>query len=81
MSVVLRMSGAILGPGRPTVLYGLRSSFRDWAAERTSYPREMAEMALAHTVGSDVERAYRRTDMVEKRREMMEYWSQFCLGV
>ncbi len=62
---------------RPAVPHGLRSSFRDWAAERTSYPREMAEMALAHNVGSDVERAYRRSDMIEKRREMMEEWAQF----
>lgn len=65
---------------RPAVPHGLRSSFRDWVAERTDYPRDMAEMALAHTVGSDVERAYRRTDMVEKRREMMEEWARFCLN-
>lgn len=62
---------------RPAVPHGLRLSFRDWAAERTSYPRELAEMALAHTVGSDVERAYRRTDMIEKRREIMEGWQNF----
>ncbi len=64
---------------RPAVPHGLRSSFRDWAAERTNYPRDMAEMALAHNVGSDVERAYRRGDMVEKRREMMEEWAQFLI--
>ncbi len=62
---------------RPAVPHGLRSTFRDWAAERTSYPREMAEMALAHDVGNAVERAYRRGDMVEKRREMMEEWAVF----
>lgn len=62
---------------KPAVPHGLRSSFRDWAAERTDYPREMAEMALAHSVGSDVERAYRRSDMIEKRREMMEAWAEF----
>src|SRR6056297_2085929 len=61
----------------PAVPHGLRSTFRDWVAERTNYPRDMAEIALAHTVGSDVERAYRRTDMVEKRREMMEDWANF----
>lgn len=65
---------------RPAVPHGLRSSFRDWAAEKTNYPREMAEMALAHTVGSDVERAYRRSDMVDKRREMMEEWAVFLEG-
>ena len=64
---------------RPAVPHGLRSSFRDWVAERTSYPREMAEMALAHNVGSDVERAYRRSDMVEKRRGMMGKWADFLM--
>jgi integrase len=63
--------------GRPAVPHGLRSTFRDWCAERTNYPREMAEIALAHTVGSEVERAYRRGDMVEKRRAMMEAWGHF----
>jgi integrase len=65
---------------RSAVPHGLRSSFRDWAAERTGYPRDMAEIALAHTVGSDVERAYRRTDMLEKRREMMDAWASFVLS-
>lgn len=65
---------------RPAVPHGLRSTFRDWAAERTSYPRETAEIALAHNVGSDVERAYRRSDMIEKRRAMMEDWAGFVMG-
>lgn len=64
--------------GRPAVPHGLRSTFRDWVAERTSYERDMAEIALAHTVGSEVERAYRRGDMLEKRRKMMEAWSTFA---
>ncbi len=59
------------------VPHGLRSTFRDWAAERTNHPREMAEIALAHEMGSDVERAYRRGDMLEKRRQMMEDWAAF----
>jgi len=62
---------------RPAVPHGLRSTFRDWAAERTEYPSEMAEMALAHQVGSAVERAYRRSDMMDKRRAMMEDWAKF----
>jgi integrase len=62
---------------RPAVPHGLRSSFRDWAAERTTYPRDMAEIALAHTVGSEVERAYRRSDMLERRRKMMNDWANF----
>lgn len=62
---------------RPAVPHGLRSTFRDWAAERTDYPRDMAEIALAHRVGNEVERAYRRGDMVEKRRAMMADWARF----
>lgn len=58
--------------------HGFRSTFRDWAAEATNYPREMAEMALAHTVGDKVEAAYRRGDMFEKRRRMMADWAKHC---
>ena len=60
-------------------VHGFRSSFRDWAAEATDYPQEMAEMALAHIVGNKVEAAYRRGDMLEKRRAMMEAWASFIL--
>jgi integrase len=59
--------------------HGFRSSFRDWAAERTNFPREVAEMALAHTVGDKVEAAYRRGDLLPKRREIMETWAGFCV--
>lgn len=59
-------------------MHGFRSTFRDWAAESTNYPTEMAEMALAHTVGDKVEAAYRRGDMLEKRREMMQTWATYC---
>lgn len=65
---------------RPAVPHGLRSTFRDWAAECTSYPGEMAEAALAHRIRNAVEAAYRRGDMVEKRRRMMVDWSMFLLG-
>jgi integrase len=58
--------------------HGFRSSFRDWAAERTNFPREVAEMALAHTVGDKVEAAYRRGDLLQKRRQIMEAWARFC---
>lgn len=58
--------------------HGFRSSFRDWAAERTNFPSEVAEMALAHTVSSKVEQAYRRGDLFERRRRMMTAWSTFC---
>ena len=62
--------------GRPAVPHGLRSTFRDWVSEHTDYPRDMAEIALAHTVGGDVERAYRRGDMMEKRRALMADWGK-----
>ena len=58
--------------------HGFRSSFRDWAAERTAYPHEVAEMALAHAVGNKVEAAYRRGDMFDKRRKIMDDWAGFC---
>jgi integrase len=57
--------------------HGFRSTFRDWAAERTSFPRELAELSLAHSVGNEVEQAYRRTDMFEKRRKLMEAWAAY----
>lgn len=63
--------------GLEAVPHGLRSTFRDWAAERTTYPRDLAEMALAHAIASDVEAAYRRGDMLDRRREMMERWAAF----
>jgi integrase len=60
--------------------HGFRSSFRDWAAERTNFPSELAEMALAHTVGDKVEAAYRRGDMFEKRRQLADAWAAYCAG-
>jgi integrase len=59
------------------VPHGFRSTFRDWASERTSYPSEMAEMALAHTIDSKVEAAYRRGDLFAKRVKMMTEWARF----
>jgi integrase len=59
-------------------VHGFRSTFRDWAAERTSFPRELAEAALAHIVGSATERAYQRGDLFEKRRQLMQAWAEFC---
>lgn len=62
----------------PAVPHGFRSTFRDWVAECTNYPNEVAEMALAHTIGNKVEAAYRRGDLFEKRRQMMNDWEKFC---
>jgi integrase len=59
------------------VPHGFRSSFRDWTGEVTSYPRDVAEMALAHTIENKVEAAYRRGDLFEKRRAMMQEWADF----
>jgi integrase len=61
-------------------VHGFRSSFRDWAAERTGFPHEVVEMALAHTVGNAVTRAYQRSDLFERRRELAEAWARFCDG-
>jgi integrase len=61
--------------------HGFRSTFRDWCAERTSYPSEVAEMALAHAVGDKVEAAYRRGDLFDKRRRLAEEWARFCATV
>src|SRR4051812_46534152 len=60
--------------------HGFRSSFRDWAAEATNFPREVAEAALAHAVENRVEAAYRRSDLLEKRRKLMEAWASYCGG-
>jgi integrase len=65
----------------PAVPHGFRSTFRDWAAERTAYPNEVCEMALAHTVENKAEAAYRRGDLFEKRRLMMADWAQFLRRV
>jgi integrase len=61
-------------------VHGFRSTFRDWASEAADVPREVAEMSLAHKGGSDVERAYARSDLLEKRRSLMERWSNFVSG-
>jgi integrase len=64
--------------GYSQTIHGFRSTFRDWAAERTNFPRAVAEMALAHAIPSAVEAAYRRGDLLEKRRRLMDAWAQFC---
>jgi integrase len=73
MTAVLRR----MGHGDITV-HGMRSSFRDWAAERTNYPNHVVEMALAHAVADKVEAAYRRGDLLKKRFALAEAWAKFC---
>jgi integrase len=63
---------------KPFTVHGFRSSFRDWAGECTSFPREIAEAALAHKIGNKAGQAYRRGDALEKRRDLMNAWAQFC---
>lgn len=63
----------------PVTVHGFRSTFRDWCAERTAVPAEVAEMALAHTIGDQTEAAYRRGDLFEKRRDLMQQWAEFVL--
>ena len=64
--------------GSDITVHGFRSTFRDWAAERTNFPSEVVETALAHAVGNKVEAAYRRSDLFEKRRRLMDAWAEFC---
>lgn len=72
LTMLLRRAGAAC------TAHGFRSSFRDRVGEATGFPSEIAELCLAHTVGSAVERAYRRSDLFEKRAALMEAWSGFC---
>jgi len=64
---------------RPNITtHGFRSTFRDWAAETTAYPNHVVEQALAHSIGNAVEAAYRRGDLFEKRRKLMDDWAKYC---
>ena len=66
--------------GVQATAHGFRSSFRDWAGNETAFPREVAEASLAHRVGDATETAYRRSDALEKRRALMDAWSNYCDG-
>ena len=72
MAMLLRRMGHVV------TVHGFRSSFRDWAAEMTAFPHEVCEMALAHTIANKAEAAYRRGDIFEKRRLLMDGWEEFC---
>jgi integrase len=72
---LLRLIASI---GARATTHGFRSTFRDWAGDRTTFPREVTEAALAHRVGDQVEAAYRRSDALEKRRKLMDAWSAHC---
>ena len=64
--------------GHDMTVHGFRASFRDWASETTAFPHEVCEMALAHTIANKAEAAYRRGDVFDKRRMLMDEWAQFC---
>jgi integrase len=64
--------------GHSVTVHGFRSAFRDWCREQTSFPREVAEQALAHHIGNSVERAYARGDVLETRRKLMDAWARYC---
>jgi integrase len=66
--------------GLEAVPHGFRSSFRDWVGEQTSFPRELAEKALAHSLPDKTEAAYQRGDLLEKRRGLMDAWAAYCDG-
>jgi integrase len=59
-------------------VHGFRSTFRDWCGAGTNFPREVAEMALAHRIGDATEQAYARDDLFDKRRKLMDAWGKFC---
>jgi integrase len=70
----------LLRMGQDSTVHGFRSTFRDWAGNETTFPREVAEAALAHVVGDSTEQAYRRSDALERRRKLMDAWARFCDG-
>jgi len=78
MNAVMKRMNFVDLKGQRTVPHGLRSTFKDWALERTNFQHEISEKALAHTVGDAVERAYLRSDAFEKRRKMMQMWADYC---
>ena len=73
MAMLLKRMGQV-----EITAHGFRSTFRGWASEQTSFPHEVCEMALAHTLGNRAEAAYRRGDLFEKRRKLMEAWQGFA---
>jgi integrase len=74
----MALAECLKGITTDATVHGFRSSFRDWAGEATSFSEHLAEAALAHTVGTKTERAYRRGDALERRRELMAAWSAYC---
>ena len=76
----MAMAMGLRRAGLSVTFHGFRSSFSDWAAESTQFPREVVEASLAHAIENRVEAAYRRGDLLEKRRRLMNAWGGFCSG-
>jgi len=76
----MAMAMGLRRAGLSVTVHGFRSSFSDWAAESTQFPREVVEASLAHAIENRVEAAYRRGDLLEKRRRLMNAWGGFCSG-
>lgn len=76
----MTMDKVLRDMGVDVTVHGFRSTFRDWAGDATDFPRELAELALAHTIGDETERAYRRADALAKRRKLMEAWEEYLRG-
>jgi integrase len=72
------VTAALRNAGRKETVHGMRASFKTWSEERTNFPNIIAELSLAHSVGTAVEQAYRRTDLAIKRRKLMEAWAKYC---
>ena len=79
--MTLMMTLRRVGLHKKTVVHGFRTSFRTWASECTNIPREVCEIALAHTVGNLVEQSYARSDLLVKRRELMQRWADYLIGL
>jgi integrase len=75
---MLQVLGRMGMKGRVTV-HGFRSTFKVWSSEQTDYPNEVSEMALAHSQGDKTQEAYKRTDLLEKRKPLMENWANYCI--
>ena len=76
----MALSGLLRTLEVPAVPHGFRSTFRDWAAEETNHPRKVVEAALAHVVQNKVEAAYARSDLFERRRQLMDDWAGYLTG-
>src|SRR5262249_4031469 len=74
----MALMGILRRMGYDVTVHGFRSTFRDWAAEQTNFPREVCELCLAHKIAGAVEKAYQRGDLLAKRTLLMQAWADYC---